>query len=462
MIIYGTASLLVAALICTSVASSHAHSNPHSPGLHEDHHGAGPHSTAEFAPIPLVEFPSNDIIDPWTTKYGDVGRTAYSGVTTYAHLPTVKCLYDPDELFDVAVLGIPHDLGVTYRPGARFGPNAIRQASRRQRAGRTFSMHHGLDPYRSGLRFLDCDDIPTSPMDPALAIDQIEAAYTSLLQRTPHSDPTYRNDHMPPSEIVSPDVWEAFSSAGLARDRRSHPKIVSLGGDHTIVLPILRSLYRIYGPIAVIHFDAHLDTWPPDVSPAGSPTRQHQIQHGTFFWQAALEGLIARNQSIHAGIRTRLGSYDDIDHDASIGFDIITSDDIDDLGIPAIIESIRARVGTMPVYLSIDIDTLDPGFAPGTGTLESAGWSPRELRRILRGLEGLNFVGFDMVEVSPAYDQAEITAYAASDLVYEFMNLLIRGNDAQTRGKVAEPKRNRRGKKKTGVVGSMFGHGDEL
>ncbi len=446
-------------------AATLVHSHAHSPGLDEDHHGAGAHSSADFAPIPLVEFPPNDGRDPWTAKYAGVAKPAYAGVNTYAHLPTAKCLSDPDQLFDVAVLGIPYDLTVTYRPGARFGPHAIRQASRRQRAGRTFSLHHMQDPYSTGLRFLDCDDVPTSGFDPALAIDQIEAAYTSLLQRVPASDPSVRpagSDPIPPESAVSSEAWSAFSNAGLAHDARAHPKIVSMGGDHTIVLPILRSLHRIYGPIAVIHFDAHLDTWPPEVSPAGSPTRQHQIQHGTFFWQAALEGLIARNQSIHAGIRTRLGSYDDIEHDASIGFDIITSDDIDDLGIPAIISNIRARVGSMPVYLSIDIDTLDPGFAPGTGTLESAGWSPRELRRILRGLEGLNFVGFDLVEVSPAYDQAEITAYAASDLIYEFMNLLTRGNSLQDKGKVAQPKPKARKTAKS-PLGSLFGGAkDEL
>ncbi|SPO23382.1 related to CAR1 - Arginase [Ustilago trichophora] len=450
--------LLLTALCFASLTCAHSHS----PGLDEDHHGAWPHSSSEYAPVPLVEFPSNDIPDPWTAKYSGVAKPAYSGVNTYAHLPTAKCLNDPSQQFDVAVIGIPYDLTVTYRPGARFGPNAIRQASRRQRAGRTFSLHHMQDPYSTGLRFLDCDDIPTSGFDPALAIDQIEAGYTSLLQRTPASDPSTHPSSAPPSSQVSSEAWEAFSNAAIAKDAKPHPKIVSMGGDHTIVLPILRSLHRVYGPIAVIHFDAHLDTWPPEVSPAGSPTRQHQIQHGTFFWQAALEGLIARNQSIHAGIRTRLGSYDDIEHDSSIGFDIITSDDIDDIGIPAIIENIRSRVGTMPVYLSIDIDTLDPGFAPGTGTLESAGWSPRELRRILRGLEGLNFVGFDLVEVSPAYDQAEITAYAASDLIYEFMNLLTRGNDLQAKGKIAEPKSKSKSNKAKSKVASLFSHGDEL
>ncbi|PWY98463.1 Arginase/deacetylase [Testicularia cyperi] len=421
-----------------------------SPGLNEDHHGAGPHTTSEFAPIPLVEFPSNDIPDPWTAKYAGTARPAFVGVNTYAHLPTARCLDDPNETFDVAVLGVPYDLTVTFRPGARFGPHAIRAASRRQRAGRTFSMHHGQDPYHAGLKFLDCDDIPASPFDPALAIDQIDAAYSSLLQRTPAAlGSKNAEDTAIPGAQVSPAVWSAFSTEHLAKDGKPHPKIVSMGGDHTIVLPILRALERVYGPIAVIHFDAHLDTWPPEVSPVGSPTRQHQIQHGTFFWQAALEGLIARNQSIHAGIRTRLGSYEDIDHDASIGFDIITTDDIDDLGIPAIVKQIRDRVGSMPVYLSVDIDTLDPGFAPGTGTMESGGWSPRELRRVIRGLEGLNFVGFDLVEVAPSYDHAEITGYAASDLIYEFMNLATKPKTDKTRRDAQHPKTN-------------VGHGDEL
>lgn len=127
------------------------------------------------------------------------------------------------------------------------------------------------------------------------------------------------------------------------------------------MLPILRSLHRIYGPIAVIHFGAHLDTWPPEVSPIGSPTRQHQIQHGTFLWKAAQEGLIARNRSIHGGIRTRLESFADIVHDTSIGFQVLTTDDIDEIGTKGIVDTIRKRVGDLPVYLSLDIDVLDPG-----------------------------------------------------------------------------------------------------
>ena len=423
---------LLALLLSHTTTSAHSHS--HSPALDGDHHGAAPHSTHEWSPIPLVDFASNDIADPWTTKYANAPKPAYAGVNTYAHLPTARCLEDKHALFDVAILGVPYDLTVTYRPGARFGPDAIRSASRRQRSGRTFSLHHMQDPYSRGLQFLDCDDVYASPFDPALAIDQIEAAYTSLLQRQPASALD-----RPPHEAVDPATWSAFSTADLALDARAHPKIISLGGDHTIVLPILRSLHRIYGPIAVIHFDAHLDTWPPEVSPVGSPTRQHQIQHGTFFWQAALEGLIARNQSIHAGIRTRLGSYEDIEHDDSIGFQVITSDDIDDLGVAAIVRQIRDRVGSLPVYLSVDIDTLDPGFAPATGTMESGGWTPRELRRVIRGLEGLNFVGFDLVEVSPAYDNAEITAYAASDLIFEYVNLVTKGNSSPSKKNVAKP-----------------------
>ncbi|PWN48953.1 Arginase/deacetylase [Violaceomyces palustris] len=412
--------------------------NP-SPSQDEDHHGAWPHSDSEWQPMPLSQFPSNDVQDPWSTKYGGTPNLAYTGINTYAHLPTSKCLENASASFDVAVLGIPYDLTVTYRPGARFGPDAIRRASRRQRSGRTFSLHHLQDPYGKGLRFMDCDDVPTSAYDPALAIDQIEAAYTSLLQRTPHGAAAalVEGEEEEKGAVVDAQTWSSFSTESISLDGKPKVKIVSMGGDHTIVLPILRSLHRVYGPIAVIHFDAHLDTWPPSVSKVGSPTRQSQIQHGTFFWQAALEGLIARNMSIHAGIRTRLGGYDDVVHDESIGFKIITSDDVDTLGVSGIVKSIRERVGDMPVYLSVDIDTLDPGFAPGTGTMESGGWTPRELKAVVRGLEGLNFVGFDLVEVSPAYDHAEITAYAASDLIFEFVNLLALGS--HTRGPNQRP-----------------------
>ncbi|EEB90388.1 hypothetical protein MPER_11413, partial [Moniliophthora perniciosa FA553] len=201
-----------------------------------------------------------------------------------------------------------------------------------------------------------------------------------------------------------------------------HPRIVTLGGDHTIVLPILRSLYKIYGPVSVIHFDAHLDTWP---SYAGSTTDQSRITHGTFFYLANEEGLMS-NQSIHAGIRCKLGGVEDLETDENVGFQLISTDDIDDLGIPEIVRRIRSRIGDTPVYLSLDIDVI-------AGTPEAGGWTTREVKRILRGLAGLNFVGADIVEVAPSYDNAEITGIAAADLVHDFLSMLLSNEPPKSR-----------------------------
>jgi len=305
--------------------------------------------------------------------------------------------------FDIAVLGLPFDTGVSYRPGARFGPYAIRSGSRRQRSLRGYSLHWGNNPYTFGQKIIDCGDVPISPFDNALAIDQIEVAYSTLLARPPT-----RGESDPVTSLIS-------------NDGREYPRIVSLGGDHTIVLPILRSLYKIYGPISVIHFDAHLDTWGPY---PGTTTEQARITHGTFFYVAREEGLLS-NTSIHAGIRCKLAGIEDIENDESVGFQLISTDDIDDLGIPAIITQIRERVGKSPVYLSLDIDVIDPGLAPATGTPEAGGWTTRELKRILRGLAGLNFVGADIVEVAPAYDNAEITGIAAADFVHDFLSMFL-------------------------------------
>nr|GAT59518.1 agmatinase 1 [Mycena chlorophos] len=221
-------------------------------------------------------------------------------------------------------------------------------------------------------------------------------------------------------EVAYSTLLARKTASGAAKNV---PKIVSLGGDHTIVLPILRALYKKYGPITVIHFDAHLDTWP---GYAGAITEQSQITHGTFFYLAHQEGLIT-NSSIHAGIRTKLAGPEDLENDLEVGFQLISADDIDDLGVPEIVERIRGRVGSRPVYLSLDIDVLDPSVAPATGTPEPAGWHARELKRIIRGLAGLNFVGADIVEVSPAYDFAEVTTTVAADLVHDFLSMFLSG-----------------------------------
>ncbi|KAF8226313.1 Arginase/deacetylase [Tricholoma matsutake] len=344
------------------------------------------------------------LVDPtWREKYGEQHDHVFSGPLSFSHLPYALCLQDEATMFDIAILGMPFDTAVSYRTGARFGPYAIRSGSRRQRPNNGYTMFWGNNPYEANV--LDCGDVPVSPYDNALAVDQIEVAYSTLLRR-----PMARGG-------------EKYITRSLSVDDTEHPRIISLGGDHTIVWPILRSLKKTYGPISVIHFDAHLDTWRPGRYFLQS-TEQSHVTHGTFFHLAYEEGLLS-NHSIHAGIRCKLGGAEDLDHDRSVGFQLISTDDIDDFGIPEIIRRIRQRVGDTPVYLSLDIDVIDPGLAPATGTPEAGGWTTRELKRIIRGLAGLNFVGADIVEVAPAYDNAEITGIAAADLVHEMLSLFL-------------------------------------
>jgi agmatinase len=209
------------------------------------------------------------------------------------------------------------------------------------------------------------------------------------------------------------------------------PKLVTLGGDHSLALAALRGLNEVYKePITVLHFDAHLDTWHPAKYPSAWEDEQSHFNHGSMFWLASKEGLIANSSSVHAGLRTRLSGDDfsDYDDDSKQGFLRISSDDIDDIGTQGIISTILDRIGTeRKVYLSIDIDVIDPGLAPGTGTPEAGGWTSRELIRILRGLEGLNVVGADVVEVAPAYDgRGEQTALVAAQVVYEMITSIVK------------------------------------
>ncbi|KAG8679233.1 hypothetical protein FRC09_019117 [Ceratobasidium sp. 395] len=240
------------------------------------------------------------------------------------------------------------------------------------------------------------------------AMDQIQTAYSTLIQR----------------DVATPESSQSFSNQRLSKDGKAHPRIITLGGDHAVVLPILRSLHAVYGEIAVIHFDSHLDTWP--VLGYYGISDASVITHGTMFWTAMTEGLIAKGNSIHAGIRCKMTGFEDIQHDEGVGFSIITTDDIDELGADGIAEAIKNHVGDKPVYLSFDIDVIDPALAPATGTPEPGGWTTREVKRILRGLVGLHLVGADVVEVAPAYDtNAETTSLVAADLVHEILSIMI-------------------------------------
>ena len=196
--------------------------------------------------------------------------------------------------------------------------------------------------------------------------------------------------------------------------------LISLGGDHTIAVPLLRAMHRRHGPVALVHFDAHLDTWDTYF---GAP-----YTHGTPFRRAAEEGLFDDETSMHVGIRGPLYSSEDLANDAELGFKVIHCDELNEHGPDHVAGRIRDRVGDAPLYLSIDIDVLDPAHAPGTGTPEVAGLSSRELISILRGLQGLKMVGGDIVEVAPAYDHAEITSLAAATIAFELVNLILCGS----------------------------------
>jgi agmatinase len=209
-----------------------------------------------------------------------------------------------------------------------------------------------------------------------------------------------------------------------------HPKLITLGGDHSLALPALRALSQLYGePIAVLHFDAHLDTWNPAAYPSYwvSHPSQSSFNHGSMFWLASAEGLIQNGSSVHAGLRTRLSGPQDWTDDDRQGFLRITADDIDDIGTAGVVAAIMQRIGSnRRVYLSVDIDVLDPGLAPGTSTPEPGGWTSRELIRILRGVQNLNIVGADVVEVAPAYDGGgEQTALAAAQVVFEVLTSIV-------------------------------------
>ena len=299
----------------------------------------------------------------------------FAGPSTFCRLPELRDV----SYCDVAILGIPFDSGTSYRPGARFGPQAIRQASRHLRYN--FHPAYGTEPFRE-FQVADAGDVPCNPYSITEAIDQIESAASELL-----------------------------SSVGA---------LISLGGDHTIAVPLLRAMHRRHGAVALVHFDAHLDTWDTYF---GAP-----YTHGTPFRRAAEEGLFDDQASMHVGIRGPLYSSEDLAQDAELGFKVIHCDELNEQGPDHVAARIRDRVGDVPLYLSIDIDVLDPAHAPGTGTPEVAGLSSRELINILRGLRGIKMVGGDIVEVAPAYDHAEITSLAAATIAFELVNLILCGS----------------------------------
>ena len=312
-----------------------------------------------------------------TTSEGVVGPVDATVVPRFAGPATFARLPGPDEVsdIDVAVVGVPFDSGVSYRPGARFGPSHIRQSSRLLRP---YNPASDVLPF-GDHQVVDVGDIACNPFDIAEAVAAVEGGARALLERA--------------------------------------SRLLVLGGDHTIALPLLRAVKEVHGPVAVVHFDAHLDTWD---NYFGAP-----VTHGTPFRRASEEGLLDLEACMHVGIRGPLYSANDLLDDRALGFQAVTSDEAYSIGVQGVIERIKSRVGDRPIYVSLDIDVLDPAFAPGTGTPEAGGLSSREALMILRGLRGLNLVGADIVEVAPAYDHAEITGIAAAHVAYDLLSLWL-------------------------------------
>lgn len=294
----------------------------------------------------------------------------WGGAYTFARCPATRDLSQAD----AAIFGIPVDIATMYRPGARFGPRGIRDASAQLRP-HDWRPDEVEAPY-DRLRVVDYGDLDVYP-------GYIEQTMERLLEQL---TPIVESGTLP----------------------------VMLGGDHSASLPVLRALAQKHGTMSLVHFDAHPDYWK---GPEGRP-----YHHGTPFRIATEEGLIDPNASVQVGIRGTL-SAGIIAEARAAGFHLLTADEFAQQGVRTTVEAIQ-RIASLPVYVSLDIDSVDPAYAPGTGTPEVAGLTSREIVELVRGLSGLPFVGFDVVEVAPAYDSGEITALLAANLVHEFLMLL--------------------------------------
>ncbi len=302
----------------------------------------------------------------------------FSGIRSFMRLP-----YEPEIIKrDFVILGAPFDTAATYRSGTRFGPEAIRRSSVLLRPA---NVYHKIRPtdYLDGV---DGGDIMVIP-------GNTEKSHQHIMEHV--------------------KVWAENGAVPIV-----------LGGDHSISLPELRAIASVHGPLSLVHFDAHGDTW--------DEYWGEKYTHGTPFRRALEEGIIDPSRSIQVGMRGTVYDPDDIHEARELGFQVITSDEIREIGLNETMRLVRERIGDHKVFLTFDIDFLDPVYAPGTGTPEIAGFTNTEAQHMLRQLAGLNFVGFDVVEVLPALDPTEVTALTAATIVFEFLSLLAiskaRGN----------------------------------
>lgn len=294
----------------------------------------------------------------------------FAGIATFMRLPGRT----PTSDLDVAVVGVPFDIGTSNRPGARFGPRAIRAESVLLRP---YNMATRAAPFDS-LRIDDIGDVATNPYDLADSIERIEARYHELL-----------------ADGVVP---------------------VTMGGDHTIALPILRAVARRHGPVGLVHVDAHTDI--------NDTMFGERIAHGTPFRRAVEEGLLDPTRVVQIGVRGTGYEADDFDWSRRQGFRVVQIEECWHRSLVPLMAEVRTQLGSGPVYLSFDIDGLDPAFAPGTGTPEVGGLTVPQALEIIRGCVGLDLVGADLVEVAPIYDTTATTALTAANLVYEMLCVL--------------------------------------
>lgn len=295
----------------------------------------------------------------------------FTGIGSFMRLPQVKDM----EGVDAAIVGIPFDTGVSYRVGGRFGPAAIREASRLLRP---FHAEHEIEIF-DHLSVVDAGDLPVIP-------GNIEATYKVIV-----------------------DGLNPILEAGVVP--------LSIGGDHGITLGELRAVAKHHGPVGLIDFDSHTDTW-------DSYWGGERYTHGTWCKRAIEEGLIDTRRAVQIGIRGGLYGSEDRGGARALGLHLIPTEELLRRGVDEVLPEVRQRIGSGPVFLSFDIDSIDPGFAPGTGTPEVGGPSSRDALRLVRGLRGIQFVGFDLVEVIPQYDSGEVTSLLAGTLVHEFLALL--------------------------------------
>lgn len=296
----------------------------------------------------------------------------YQGIATFGRVPHTTDFSSADAV----IVGVPFDASVSYRSGTRFGPRAIREQSLLLWGYNNAQQVH---PFKK-LRVIDFGDVDVVPVD---------------IQRT----------HAVIQSTVTPII-------------QAGKKIVALGGEHSISLPLLRAHASVYGPLACVHFDAHPDTWNEEY--AGYP-----FSHGTPFRRAIEEGLIDTSAYFQIGIRGPTAGPEDYQEARALGAKLITIDEAMSRGVPDLLAEIHRTVGAKPLYVTLDIDAVDPAFAPGTGTPEVGGFSSYQMLQLVRGLRGLNPVGFDLVEVSPPFDGQHITAILAANLAFEFLSLLV-------------------------------------